>query len=94
MSSFMFFAHEKRPEVKEKYPDLKLTQIGKKLSEIWKTVPPEEKKVYEMKAASDKERFNNAMSHYKPIEEVTNRNESASSSSSSDSDSPSEESSN
>lgn len=45
MSSFMFFAKEKRQSIKEQYPDIKITEIGKKLSELWKKLTPEEKKV-------------------------------------------------
>lgn len=45
MSSFMYFANDKRPSVREKYPDLKMTDIGKKLSELWRAITPDEKKV-------------------------------------------------
>ena len=45
MSSFMYFANEKRSEVRDKFPGLKVTEIGKKLSEMWKELPEEEKKV-------------------------------------------------
>jgi len=87
MSSFMFFASDKRPEVKQLFPDLKVTQIGKKLSEMWKEIDAEKKKVYEEKAAGDKLRFTDAMAKYKPQEEEP---EGSSSSSSSESASDSE----
>lgn len=45
MSSFMFFANAKRQEVRAKHPDLKVTEIGKKLSDLWKALTPDEKKV-------------------------------------------------
>jgi hypothetical protein len=45
MSSFMYFAQAKRPEVKQKHPDLKVPEVGKKLSEMWKELTPEEKEV-------------------------------------------------
>jgi len=36
MSSFMFFANAKRPEVRAAHPDMKITDVGKKLGELWK----------------------------------------------------------
>src|SRR5690606_37258816 len=45
MSSYMYFTNDKRPSVREKYPDLKMTDIGKKLAELWRAVTPDEKKV-------------------------------------------------
>jgi len=88
MSSFMFFANEKRDEVRAKYSDLKFTEIGKKLSELWKELTPEDKKIYEDKAGKDKLRYNEEMTKYKPPQEEEPESES-SSSSSSDSDSDS-----
>jgi len=66
MSSFMFFANQKRTEVRAAHPDLKITEIGKKLSELWKALTPEEKKKYEDMQANDKERYKREMSTYKP----------------------------
>jgi hypothetical protein len=45
MSSFMFFANAKRPEVRSAHPDLKITEVGKKLGEMWKQLEDTEKKV-------------------------------------------------
>lgn len=46
MSSFMFFANEKRAEVRQQHPELKITEIGKKLGELWAALPEEQKKVF------------------------------------------------
>jgi len=70
MSSFMFFANHKRAEVRSLHPDLKITDIGKKLGEMWKALDETEKKKYEDEAAKDKERYSHAMETYTaPIEE-------------------------
>jgi len=66
MSSFMFFANEKRAETRTQHPDLKVTEIGKKLSELWKKLTPEEKKKYEDMHTVDKERYKKAMDKYSP----------------------------
>lgn len=96
MSSFMFFANEKRKEVKDKEPLLKMTEIGKKLAEMWKELSASEKKVlnftadciyrfqkYEDMAKQDKERYTAAMGTYKPPEKKEQSSSSDSDSSSS-----------
>eukprot|EP01117_Protostelium_nocturnum_P011167 TRINITY_DN4056_c0_g1_i1.p1 TRINITY_DN4056_c0_g1~~TRINITY_DN4056_c0_g1_i1.p1 ORF type:complete len:207 (+),score=87.30 TRINITY_DN4056_c0_g1_i1:111-731(+) len=86
MSSFMFFANEKRAEVKAKYPDLKVTEIGKKLAELWKELDADEKKKYSDIADSDRERYRNAISTYNPNTSVAASSSSSESSSDSDDD--------
>jgi len=84
MSSFMFFANDKRAEVKAKYPDLKITDMTKKLAEMWKVITEDEKKKYENQANKDKDRYRLAMTTYKAPSA-----DSSSSESDSDSDSDS-----
>jgi hypothetical protein len=49
LSSFMHFSQAKRPELKVQFPDMKVSETGKKLGELWKAITPEEKKVkYQM----------------------------------------------
>lgn len=50
LSSFMFFATEKRSEVTKEFPDLKVTEVGKKLADKWRALSAEEKKVFYWKA--------------------------------------------
>jgi len=66
MSSFMFFANDKRNEVRAANPDLKITEVGKKLGEMWKSLIDSDKKKYEEQAAQDKERYSKAMEGYTP----------------------------
>lgn len=65
LSAFMFFCNEKRPEVKEKYPDMKFGEVGKKLGEMWNNLSDDKKEPYKQKALKDKERYSNEMSKLK-----------------------------
>jgi len=53
----MFFCEEKRADVKDKNPELKITQIAKLLAEQWKSLTDENKKVYIDRAEEDKARY-------------------------------------
>jgi hypothetical protein len=44
-SAYMFFCDDKRAEVKKEFPELKMTDISKKLAEKWKALSDAEKKV-------------------------------------------------
>jgi len=68
MSSFMFFANDRRNDIKSANPELKVTEIGKKLGEIWQSFGPEEKKKYEDMAAKDSERYQKQIENYHPPE--------------------------
>jgi len=87
MSSFMFFANDRRADVKALHPGLKITEIGVKLAEVWRTLTPIEKKKYEDLANKDKERYRTAMESYKPPSTKVESESSDSSDDSSDSDS-------
>jgi len=65
----MFFANEKRDELRKQYPDKKITEIGKELGKLWKELTDDEKKPYADKAAEDKKRYTTAMESYTPPEE-------------------------
>jgi hypothetical protein len=57
MTSYIFFSKEMHPKLREKYPDLKMTDIIRKLSEEWKTLTPKKREKYNKLAAKDKERY-------------------------------------
>lgn len=44
-SAYMFFCEDKRAEVKGKNPELKMTDISKKLAELWRAIEASDKKV-------------------------------------------------
>ncbi len=77
-SAYFLFSNEKRTEFRGKFPDLKITDISKKLSEAWKTMTDADKKVrnlssyvrsnfiqpFNEKAVKDKERYEREKAAY------------------------------
>ena len=55
LTPYFIFANEKRNEVKAKHADIKITEISKKLGEMWKSLPDEEKAQYISKSQAGKE---------------------------------------
>ncbi|KAI8865972.1 putative high-mobility group non-histone chromosomal protein [Ramicandelaber brevisporus] len=60
LSAFMLFTNEKRDQVKADHPDIKFTEVGKKLGEMWGKLSDAEKEPYQneykkKKAVYDKE---------------------------------------
>lgn len=53
----MFFCAAKRPELKEQFPDLKVTEMASKLGAAWKELDDKEKKPYQDQAEKDKARY-------------------------------------
>jgi hypothetical protein len=45
MSSFLYFANEKRPGLRMISPNLPISEIGRQLGHLWKSLTGEEKKV-------------------------------------------------
>jgi len=63
-SAYIFFCEDHRAEVKAKYPDLKMTELSKKLGELWHSVSADEKKKCEKLAADDKKRYEKEKAAY------------------------------
>jgi len=64
--AFIFFANEWRQRVQKQFPELKFTEVSKKLGDIWKSVDKSERQRYEDLAAADLQRFNQDMARYVP----------------------------
>ena len=64
-NAYMIFCKERRSKLKKENPDLAFGKIGAKLGEIWRALTPEEKRPYEERAASDRERYRKEMENYK-----------------------------
>lgn len=64
-NAFMFFSTAKRTEIKEANPDMKSTDISKELGVLWKALSDEDKKPFELQAATEKEAYDKAMAAYK-----------------------------
>ena len=54
LSAFMYFSNEVRDKIRKENPDMKLTDVSKKIGEQWKALSEEDKKPYNVKAEKDK----------------------------------------
>ncbi len=57
LSSFFLFSAEAREKLKKEEPDIKQTEILKKIGSQWKELDAETKKKWEAKSKADKERY-------------------------------------
>jgi len=57
LSAFMYYAQEKRGEIKAENPGITFGEIGKAIGRAWKLCTPEEKEPYNKLAAKDKLRY-------------------------------------
>jgi len=91
-SAFFWFSKEQRPLIIAKNPTATFGEMGKLIGEAWRGLTDDDKKPYAVKAAEDKERYQNEMKNYKPPKEESSEESSSSESSESSSSSSSEES--
>ena len=61
MTSYFHFMNAKRKETKEADPSLTFGTLTKKLTDLWRNIDPEDKKIYENLAAKDKLRYQDEM---------------------------------
>jgi hypothetical protein len=66
LSAYFFFMNDQRPKVVKANPDLKVTEVGKKLGELWRAMSDSEKAPYNKKADADKVRYEKQKAAYKP----------------------------
>ena len=64
-NAFMLFSAAKRAEIKEANPDMKSTDISKQLGLLWKALSDDDKKPFELQAATEKDAYDKAMAAYK-----------------------------
>lgn len=76
MGAFIFFANEKRQQVKDLNPDLKLTDVTTKLADMWRKLSDTEKEPYQIMSEKDKERFKREMERYNPPDSSSESSES------------------
>eukprot|EP00466_Bigelowiella_natans_P004903 jgi/Bigna1/43386/e_gw1.77.31.1 len=63
-NAYMIFCKERRAHLKRERPDLPFGKLGAKLGEMWRDMSAEDRKPFEVKAASDRERFKQEMESY------------------------------
>ncbi|PHH73580.1 hypothetical protein CDD82_5380 [Ophiocordyceps australis] len=64
LSAYMFFANEQRENVREENPGITFGQVGKILGERWKALNNKQREPYEVKAATDKKRYEDEKQAY------------------------------
>jgi hypothetical protein len=64
MSAYFLYSVAVRPQVKEQNPDASFGDIAKIISAQFKALPEAERKKWDAKAATDKERYTSQMSDY------------------------------
>eukprot|EP01060_Flectonema_neradi_P030154 TRINITY_DN430_c2_g1_i1.p1 TRINITY_DN430_c2_g1~~TRINITY_DN430_c2_g1_i1.p1 ORF type:complete len:194 (+),score=79.58 TRINITY_DN430_c2_g1_i1:48-629(+) len=65
LSAFMVFANEKRAEVKEENPEMKLGEISKEIGKMWNELDDDDKTPYQEKAAVLKEEYLEKLEEWK-----------------------------
>lgn len=64
VTAYFHFAAAKRPEIKASDPDLRVTDVAKKIGEMWQTLSADEKQTYEQIAQKDKARYQKEFAEY------------------------------
>ena len=59
------YSISERPLVKEENPDASFGEIARITSQRFKALPPKERKIWDDKAAADKERYQREMEEYR-----------------------------
>jgi hypothetical protein len=67
MTSYLFFANEQRDNVRKENPSMKLAEIGKILSKMWKELSEEDKQKYNRLAEEDKDRYEQEFDNFKKL---------------------------
>jgi high mobility group protein B2 len=65
MSAYFLYSIEARQSVKEENPDASFGDIARLISEKFKNLSEKERKIWDNKAAADKERYNAEIAEYK-----------------------------
>lgn len=65
MSAYFLYSIEARPRIKEENPSAEFGEIARLISAKFKALKPDERKIWDDKAAADKVRYQAAMEAYK-----------------------------
>lgn len=64
LSGYLFFCKDNREKLKKKNPDLKMTDLSKKLGQLWSKMSEKKKKPYVMLHEKDKIRYEEEFETY------------------------------
>lgn len=79
VNAYIMYSRDNRADVKEENPELKATEITKKLAEMWQSADQDLKQEYKDKAEQDKKRYDEELETYEPKEGFQNPKEKKSS---------------
>ena len=65
-NAYIFFCNDARAEVKKENPEMKSTDIVKKMGEMWKEISSKKKTEYQEMASDDKKRYAEEIEGYEP----------------------------
>jgi hypothetical protein len=65
-SGYILFCSEKRPEVKDKHPEMKSTEVTTEIARMWKELSEKKKAKYLKMAEESKAKYDEAMKSYTP----------------------------
>jgi len=57
LSAYLFFVATNRPKMNAEHPEKDFTEVARILGQMWKNLPPHQKKKYEILAFADKKRY-------------------------------------
>eukprot|EP00934_Nitzschia_sp_Nitz4_P003073 Nitzschia sp. Nitz4//scaffold43_size134323//96810//97778//NITZ4_003314-RA/size134323-augustus-gene-0.224-mRNA-1//1//CDS//3329551993//3063//frame0 len=83
-TAYFIFAEEKRPEIQAEHPGEGVASVARIMGQKWASLTPEDKEVYQQKAAEERERVARQLEEYKAaggVIEADNAKDSASPSS-------------
>lgn len=65
LGAYQLFCMAKRPRLKEKYPDMKFSELSKRMGRKWRELEPEKKAKYEKKALEKKLDYDKRLQEWK-----------------------------
>ena len=65
LTAYQLYSMSKRPQVREKYPDMPFIEMSKRLGKKWRELPVEKRKKYEKRAQERKEEYVERLKEWK-----------------------------
>ena len=65
LTAYQLYSMSKRPQVREKYPDMPFSEISRRLGKKWRELPVEKRKKYERRAQERKEEYVERLKEWK-----------------------------
>lgn len=69
MSAFLYFSQEKRHQLKAEFPTLRNTEVSRKLGDMWRSAPEEERAPHIAREKVEREKYKIQMAEWRKDEE-------------------------